>query len=89
LQAMMSADLPDPGLAVVAEQTGGGYTEIRYGEDLGAAFAKVADELHSQYLIGYAPPKRDGKVHAIDVRVSQHGMKPRARKNYVAPKEQQ
>jgi len=86
LRAMVTADLPDPGLAVVAEQTGGGYTEIRYGEDLGAAFAKVADELHSQYLLGYAPPKRDGKVHDIDVRVSQRGMKPRARKNYVAPK---
>jgi Ca-activated chloride channel homolog len=88
LQAMVTADLPDPGLAVVAEQTGGGYTEIRYGQDLGAAFARVADELHSQYLLGFAPPKRDGKVHDLDVRVSQRGMKPRARKNYVAPKDQ-
>jgi hypothetical protein len=86
LQAMVTADLPDPGLAVVAEQTGGGYAEIRYGEDLGAAFAQVADELHSQYLIGYAPPKRDGKKHSIDVRIAQKGMKPRARKDYIAPK---
>ena len=86
LQAMVTADLPDAGLAVVAEQTGGGYTEIRFGQDLGAAFAGVADELHSQYLIGFAPPKRDGKVHDVDVRVSQRGMKPRARKSYVAPK---
>jgi Ca-activated chloride channel family protein len=85
LQAMLTADLPDPGLAVVAEQTGGGYTEIRFGQDLGAAFARVADELHSQYLIGFAPPKRDHKVHDLDVRVTQHGMKPRARKNYLAP----
>jgi len=87
LQAALTADLPDPGLARVAEETGGGYTEIRFGEDLGAAFAQVADELHSQYLIGFAPPKRDGKVHDIDVRVSQRGLKPRARKSYVAPKE--
>src|SRR5918995_3904122 len=70
LQAMLTADLPDPGLARVAEETGGGYVEIRAGEDLGAAFARVADELHSQYLIGFDPPKRDGKVHDIDVRVS-------------------
>ena len=88
LQAMMTAELPDPGLAIVAENTGGGYVEIRYGEDLGAAFAKVADELHSQYLLGFAPPKRDGKVHEIDVRLAQRGMKARARKSYVAPKEQ-
>jgi Ca-activated chloride channel family protein len=86
LQAMMTADLPDPGLAVVAEQTGGGYTEIRFGQDLGAAFAAVADELHSQYLLGFTPPKRDGKVHEVDVRVGQRGMKPRARRSYVAPK---
>ena len=88
LQAMLTADLPDPGLARVAEQTGGGYTEIRFGQDLGAAFAQVADELHGQYLIGFAPPKRDGKVHDIDVRVTQRGLKPRARKTYVAPKEE-
>lgn len=87
LRAMMTADLPDPGLARVAEETGGGYAEIRYGQDLGEAFARVADELHSQYLIGFAPPKRDGRVHDIDVRVSQRGVKPRARKSYVAPKE--
>jgi VWFA-related protein len=86
LQAMMTADLPDPGLARVAQETGRGYTEIRFGQDLVPAFAAVADELHSQYLIGFAPPKRDGKVHEIDVRASQRGMKPRARKTYVAPK---
>jgi Ca-activated chloride channel family protein len=87
LQAMLTADLPDPGLARVAQETGGGYTEIRYGQDLGAAFAQVADELHGQYLIAFAPPKRDGKAHDIDVRLSQRGLTARARKSYVAPKE--
>ena len=87
LQAALTADLPDPGLARVAEETGGGYVEIRYGQDLGEAFARVADELHSQYLLGFAPPKRDGKVHDIDIRVSQRGLEPRGRKSYVAPKE--
>jgi Ca-activated chloride channel family protein len=86
LQAMLLADMPDPGLARVAEETGGGYIEIRFGQDLGAAFAEVADELHSQYLLGFAPPKRDGKTHDINVRVTQGGLKPRARKSYVAPK---
>jgi Ca-activated chloride channel family protein len=85
LQAMMTADLPDPGLARVAEETGGGYTEIKYGQDLGGAFAAVADELHSQYLLGFVPPKRDGKKHSVDVRIAKGGLKPRARKSYVAP----
>jgi Ca-activated chloride channel family protein len=86
LRDMLIADLPDPGLARVAQETGGGYTEVRYGENLDAAFARVVDELHSQYLIGFAPPKRDGKVHDVEVRVSQRGLTPRARKSYVAPK---
>jgi hypothetical protein len=86
LQAMLMADLPDAGLARVADESGGGYTEIRFGQDLGAAFAAVADELHTQYLLAFAPPKRDGKVHDLSVRVSESGLKARARKSYVAPK---
>ena len=86
LQAALSADLPDPQLARVAEETGGGYTEINFGDNLGLVFAQVAEELHSQYLLAYEPPRRDGKVHEIEVRVKQGGMKPRARKSYVAPK---
>jgi Ca-activated chloride channel family protein len=87
LQAMLTQDLPDPGLARVAEESGGGYTEIRFGQDLAAAFAAVADELHSQYLLGFAPPKRDGKAHDIEVRLlNQRGLKARARKEYIAPK---
>jgi hypothetical protein len=85
---MLMADLPDPGLALVAQHSGGGYTEIRFGQDLGMAFAQVADELHSQYLLGFAPPKRDGKIHDIDVRLLRRGLKARARKSYLAPRTQ-
>lgn len=84
LQALM-ADRPDR-LARVAEDTGGGYVEIHFGDNLGSAFTGVADELHTQYLLGFEPPKRDGKVHDISVRVSVGGLKPRGRKSYLAPK---
>ena len=86
LQSALLADLPDPGLARVAEETGGGYLEIRGGQDLGAAFAAVADELHTQYLLAFAPPRRDGKMHKIDVRLDKSGQKARARKSYIAPR---
>jgi Ca-activated chloride channel homolog len=85
LQATLLADLPDPRLARVAEETGGGYIEIRPGQDLGTAFAGVADELHTQYLLAFTPPKRDGKVHEVSVRVTRGGLKARAKKTYVAP----
>jgi hypothetical protein len=84
---MVTANLPDPGLARVAEETSGGYLEIRFGEDLGAAFAQVADELPSQYLLGFVPTKRDGKVHKLEIRLTERGLKPRARKSYVAAKQ--
>ena len=86
MPSMMLEDLPDPGLAKVAEETGGGYAEIKGGENMGEAFAEVADELHSQYLLGYVPPRRDGKGHKIDVRLAAKGMKARSRRSYIAPK---
>lgn len=88
LASSMTANLPDPGLARTAQETGGGYSEVRLRDDLGSVFTQIARELHSQYLLGYEPPKRDGKTHKIEVRVSAGGarLEPRARKSYVAPK---
>jgi len=79
-------DLPDPGLGSLAIETGAGYFEINAHDDLGAAFARVVDELHSQYVLGFSPPDRDGKRHKIEVRLRVNDLTPRARKNYWAPK---
>ena len=86
LGGMMAMDLPDPALGRVAQETGGGYVEILPRDDLGAAFAHVADELHSQYLLGFAPPDHDGKLHGVEVRLQVPNLKPRVRKDYLAPK---
>ncbi len=83
---MMAADLPDPGLGKAAIETGGGYFELRPRDDLGTLFGRVIEELHSQYLVGFAPSARDGKQHRIEVRMKDRDLKPRARKNYTAPK---
>jgi VWFA-related protein len=79
---------PDPGLAILAAETGGGYFELTRAEDLASAFARVADELHRQYALGFEPAKLDGKTHKLDVKVQRPGAKPRARKSYVALKEE-
>src|SRR5262249_34424287 len=44
-------DGPDPWLRELARQTGGGYFELTDGDTLGPTFARVADELHRQYLL--------------------------------------
>jgi len=85
MQAMVQ-DLPDPGLARIAQETGGGYFEVRPSDDLAAAFERVVDELHGQYLLGFTPESRDGKRHKIEVRLVPKDLKVRARKNYEAPK---
>jgi len=60
------SDEPDPGLRELAAESGGGYLELRDAENLGPAFAEVADELHRQYLLGYLAPEADGALHQID-----------------------
>ena len=75
---------PDRGLKRLAEDTGGGYFELKKTADLGETFTRVAQELHSQYVLGFSPEALDGKVHKLEVRVKRGGMSARARKSYVA-----
>jgi Ca-activated chloride channel family protein len=75
---------PDEGLSKLAAESGGGYFELESTDDLGSTFARVADELHRQYAMGFSPEKLDGKTHKLEVRVKKPGMTARARKSYVA-----
>src|SRR5687767_10288695 len=75
---------PDRGLRKLAEETGGGYLELKKTDDLGPTFTRVVQELHSLYTIGFNPMTLDGKEHRLDVRMKQPGMTARARKSYVA-----
>ncbi|MCY4658869.1 MAG: VWA domain-containing protein [Acidobacteria bacterium] len=76
---------PDRNLRRFAEETGGGYFELEETSDLGPTFTRVAQELHSQYVLGFAPQDRDGRVHELEVRLKPRGMRARARRSYVAP----
>jgi VWFA-related protein len=82
-----SAGRPDEGLAKIAAVTGGGYFELTSTRDLASTFARVADELHHQYALGFTPMSLDGKMHVLDVRVAGEGMAVRARKSYLARNE--
>ena len=78
---------PDPGLARIAAETGGGYFELSNTADLGSTFAHVADELHRQYAFGFEPEKLDGKTHRLEVKVRRSGLTARARRSYVASRD--
>lgn len=75
---------PDRGLKKLAEDTGGGFFLLKRTSDLGETFTRVAQELHSQYVLGFSPETLDGKIHKLDVRVKKAGMNAQARKTYVA-----
>jgi Ca-activated chloride channel family protein len=77
---------PDRGLKKLAEETGGGFFLLKNEDELGPTFTRVAQELHSQYVLGFTPETLDGKVHSLDVKVRKAGMTPRARKSYLASK---
>jgi len=75
---------PDRGLRRVAEETGGGYFELSKKDELGPTFTRVAQELHSQYVMGFTPEVLDGKIHKLEVRVKRPGLTARSRRSYVA-----
>ncbi|MCC6163946.1 MAG: VWA domain-containing protein [Acidobacteria bacterium] len=87
LQSMMQGirTRPDGALRKMADETGGGYFELRDTDDLGPTFTRVAQELHSQYLLGFEP-RTDGKVHKIEVRLTRPGLTARGRRSYQAPR---
>jgi Ca-activated chloride channel homolog len=74
---------PSRDLKKIAEETGGGYFELKKTAELAPTFTRVAQELRSQYLLGFEPATLDGKLHKLDVRV-RPGLTVRARKSYLA-----
>jgi Ca-activated chloride channel homolog len=75
---------PDRALKKLAEETGGGYFELKKTADLAPTFTRVAQELHSLYTLGFQPTAWDGKEHKLDVRLKKPGMTARARRTYIA-----
>jgi Ca-activated chloride channel family protein len=67
--------------------TSGGRTEVVHGtEDMLPAISRIAEELNSQYLLGYTSARgTDGGFHSIRVRVPGKDYRVRARNGYVAP----
>ena len=77
---------PDEGLPKIAAATGGGYFELTSPRDLASTFARVANELHHQYALGFTPEKLDGKMHDLALHLSNPNLVARARKRYMASK---
>jgi len=76
----------DSAMRQLTEDTGGRVIQVGNKPDkLKAAFDQIANELRSQYGIGYTPTnlKKDGSFRKIEVR-SKEGYKVQARRGYYA-----
>jgi len=76
----------DSVLKKYSDQTGGRVIEVNRAKDTSQAFQELAEELRTQYLLGYTPANshRDGRFRKIKVSVVNHDYKVQARRGYYA-----
>jgi len=77
----------EPVLHKLSDETGGRVIEVNRQNGLTQAFQEIANELRTQYLLGYssANTRRDGAYRKIHVRVRNGDYKVQARRGYYAP----
>jgi VWFA-related protein len=72
-------------LREITAETGGRTEIVQNSAQLDEAAARIAEELNSQYVLGYTPPRGpDGQFHSLRVRIAGSDDKVRARAGYVA-----
>jgi Ca-activated chloride channel family protein len=72
-------------LREITAETGGRTEVVQNSSQLVEATARIAEELNSQYVLGYTSPRSaDGQYHSIRVRVPGTDYRVRARSGYVA-----
>ena len=74
-------------LRKLSEETGGRVIQANNAKDTSVAFQQIANELRTQYLLGYTPTntKLDGTFRKIEVKIRAGNAKVDARRGYYAP----
>jgi Ca-activated chloride channel family protein len=81
----INARINDQALREITGETGGRTEVVRTSAELSEACERIADELNSQYILGYTSAKgADGKYHSIRVKIAGADHRVRARNGYVA-----
>jgi VWFA-related protein len=71
----------------LAQETGGRSFFPARIQDLDGVYAQIADELASQYTVGYTSknPRNDGAFRRVIVQVARESATPRTKRGYYAP----
>jgi Ca-activated chloride channel family protein len=74
-------------LKQLAQETGGRSFFVQKVDELSDIYGQIADELSSQYTMGYASknPRRDGAFRRLVVQVARPNVTPRTKRGYYAP----
>lgn len=74
------------GLERLVAESGGRIVPISSPDEAADAFRDILAELRRQYVLGYYPSQvdRDGRWHAVDVKIARKGYKARTRGGYIA-----
>ena len=74
-------------LKQLAQETGGRSFFVQKVDELNDVYGQIADELSSQYTMGYASknPRRDGGFRRLVVQVARPNVTPRTKRGYYAP----
>jgi Ca-activated chloride channel family protein len=77
-------------LRQLAQETGGRSFFAQKVEELKDVYGQIAEELSSQYSMGYSSknPRRDGAFRRLVVQVSRPNVTPRTKRGYYAPASQ-
>ncbi|MEQ1729420.1 MAG: VWA domain-containing protein, partial [Vicinamibacterales bacterium] len=74
-------------LRQLSQETGGRSFFPGQMTDLNGIYSQIADELSSQYTVGYTSrnPKRDGAWRRVVIRTNRQGTQARTKLGYFAP----
>ena len=74
-------------LKQLAQETGGRAFFVQKVDELNDVYGQIADELSSQYTMGYASknPRRDGAFRRLVVQIARPNVTPRTKRGYYAP----
>ena len=73
-------------LREITSQSGGSTEIVQSSTELATATARIAEELNSQYMLGYSSQHAsDGQYHSIRVRIAGMDYRVRSRNGFVAP----
>lgn len=81
----LNASVDATALGEVTNPTGGHTQVVHDADELAAATGRIAEELNTQYMLGYSSPHPgDGQYHSIRVKTTSAGYRVRARNGYLA-----